>query len=442
MRFGGGHVQADGRDFMSSYMIFDITDPEQKPVLLGEVTYDADDSSLLQLGYTLSIPSVVPTFNTAGEQKWFLIFGSGPDAGSIALNDASSSQKAKLAVIPLNELIQNNVSLRIPDNAPSRTSPGRIEMPDKNSYVSTPFVAVDYDFDFKTDIFYYGLVSGSSAPWGGGVYRMKVEAKNNPENWDDPSKWGIHKLLDTEAPVTSAPNIGWNEDQVWVYFGTGRFLTADDKTDDSQQYFFGVKEPKQTNSDAFNFNNVTINYSNVNANNWVKASDILLTTTGALECVDGSTDCYPDSGVDTFNELEDYCVEEVENGWFRELDSSERVVGQSTLFGGIVNYTAYTPSLDVCEAEGESTLYALYYLTGTPWREDVFGDSEDDVYVQYAKALGKGLGPTPTIYMGQGGPPEIIIQTSPGDILSEEQPNMPFQNYKSGKTGWHMHDLD
>ncbi len=444
MRFGGGHVQANGRDFMSSYMIFDVTDPEQEPVLLGEVTYDASDNSLVQLGYTLSIPSVVPALSQTGQQKWFLIFGSGPDADSIASTDAASSQKAKLAVIPLNELIQNNVSLKIPDSAPSRTSPGRIEISVNNSYISTPFVAVDYDFDFKTDILYYGLISGSGAPWGGGVYRLKVEAKNNPANWDDPSKWGIHELLDADAPVTGEPNIGWSDQQVWVYFGTGRFLTSDDKTDSSQQYFFGIKEPKQTNSNAYNFSTMTINYTNVNTNKWVKASDILVTNSGGLECAGGGSGCYPDTGVDTFSALEDYTVEEASSGWFRELASSERVVGQSTLLGGIVNYTAYTPSSDLCEAEGESNLYAVYYLTGTPWKEDVFGDADDDNdnYVDYSKPLGKGLGPTPTIHMGPKGPPEVIVQTSPGNIVPEKQPNLPIQNYQSGRTGWHMHDLE
>jgi type IV pilus assembly protein PilY1 len=445
MRFGGSHVAVDGRDFSSSYIIFDVTDPESPPVLLGEITYDYSDSSIAQLGYTQSVPSVVPVKNALGAQKWFLIMGSGPDAENINVTDAASTQKARLAVIPLNELARGDFSLQIPDAEPASdgTTAGVKTMSVSNSYVGSDFVAVDYDFDFYTDIFYYGLVSGETESWGGGVYRLKVEDKQNEANWGDPSKWGIHELIDTKAPVTGPVNLGWVDDQVWVYFGTGRFLTADDVRDTAPNYFFGIKEPKKTTGSAFNFNTVTINYKNPSFNNWVKANDILVgQNTGVLNCTDGSDTCLP-LGVTTLNELAAYNME-TPNGWFREFNATgERVIGQPTLLGGLVNFTSYIPDSNLCSSEGDSLFYALYYLTGTPWWQDVFGDqSPSDPYVQFTKSLGKGMSVTPSLHIGKQEGAKAFVQTSTGAIVEIHEPNLPIKNVKSGKSGWHTHDIE
>ncbi|WP_462325924.1 pilus assembly protein, partial [Desulfoplanes sp.] len=445
MRLGGAHVNVDGRDFSSSYIIFDITDPESPPVLLGEITYDYSDNSVAQLGYTLSVPSVVPVEDATGAQKWFLIMGSGPDADDISVTDAASTQKARLAVIPLNELAKGNFSLKIPDSEPGSagTTAGVKTMSVSDSYVGSDFVAVDYDFDFYTDIFYYGLVSGETGDWGGGVYRLKVEDKKNESNWGDPSKWGIHQLIDTDAPVTGPVNLGWVDDKVWVYFGTGRFLTSDDVRDTATNYFFGVKEPKKTTGNAFNFNTVTINYKNPSFNNWVKANDILVgLNTGVLNCTDGTDSCLP-SGVTTLTELAAYNME-TPNGWFREFNATgERVIGQPTLLGGLVNFTSYIPDSDLCSSEGESLFYALYYLTGTPWWQDVFGDqSSDELYVQSTKHLGKGMSVTPSLHIGKQEGAKAFIQTSTGAIVEINEPNLPIKNVKSGKSGWHTHDIE
>ena len=443
MRFGGGYVHADGRDFASSYMIFDITDPESEPRLLGEVTYDYDDNSKVKLGYTMSVPSVVPTENGGGTQKWFLMLGSGPDAGDISLTNAASTQKARIAMIPLNTLVSDNLSLRIPDVAPTETTIGRQEHPEQDSYVGTEFVSVDYDLDFKSDLFYYGLVQGpdNKDVWGGTMYRLRVEPKQNSNNLADPSGWSQKKVIDTGKPITGGPNVGFYQGDAWVYFGTGRFLTADDSRDTEDQYFFGIREPK-TSDGGYNYNTLSVNYSNPGTS-WVDATDILVDVdTGDLSCVGGGTDCLPDNGaVDTFGKLHDYIEDTADNGWFRKLTASgERVVGQPTLLGGLVNYTSYIPSTDPCYGEGQSRLYALYYLTGTAWTENVFGETDAE-YITFMKELGQGLALTPTLHIGTEKGARVILQTSTGEIINIHQPNLPLGNFKSGKAGWHSHEL-
>ena len=123
MRFGGGEITIDpnsdstdgnaGDDITmrSAIMIFDVTDPEQPPVLLAEMT-DAN------MGFTTSKPTLVkdrPVDATTGAylaSSWNLIFGSGP-AGSTgaakaqALTDAVSDQPVRVYGIDLNGGIHN-----------------------------------------------------------------------------------------------------------------------------------------------------------------------------------------------------------------------------------------------------------------------------------------------------------------------------------------------
>ena len=47
--------------------------------------------------------------------------------------------------------------------------------------------------------------------------------------------------------MTGGLSAGWDYANFWIYFGTGRFFDTDDKTDDTVQRFFGVKEPLDAN---------------------------------------------------------------------------------------------------------------------------------------------------------------------------------------------------
>ena len=73
LRFGGAPVSAaeiaagfnqtetTNRQFISSYFIMDITNPEKQPVLLGELTQKLNASSTewVDLGYSTVIPTMV-----------------------------------------------------------------------------------------------------------------------------------------------------------------------------------------------------------------------------------------------------------------------------------------------------------------------------------------------------------------------------------------------
>ena len=100
---------------------------------------------------------------------------------------------------------------------------------------------------------------------------------------------------------------------------------------------------------------------------------------GAVEVLTGG-----DAIITTFDEL----VEKVQtkDGWYRTLAStmpSERVLNKPALFGGMVFFPAFTPATDLCVYSGTSSLYALYYETGTAFSKAVLFNSTkpQDTYV-------------------------------------------------------------
>jgi type IV pilus assembly protein PilY1 len=437
--FGGDGQQdfvQDSRYFGSSFFIFDVTNPEKEPAFLGELTFEG-----YTLGYAINQPTLVAIKDNNGDVHWYLLFATGPQTPA-----GNSTQKAALIVVPAKEIIdtsEDNLNqakasfpLRLDSNLakPSSSSIGVLLLSDSNSAMGTGLVSVDYNFDFFVDMMYYGtVVTPNKGDMTGGIHRLKVEAE------PDPSKWERKEMTTTDGPLTGAPNVGFKDTDVWVYFGTGKFWDVSDKTDLRTQWMYGIQEPKFTNSNAYNF-------SSIPAGNLIDVTDFYVRNDGAgtLNCGNtaNSTDCLP-TGVTTVEELAAYIRDTNSvDGWKRAMpNTGERVIGQPTLFGGLTNFTTFTPSNDICTAEGTSTLYALYYLTGTAWKENVFGDSVGD-FIPFTVDLGQGMGVSPSLHLGSEEGVRAFVQTSTGSIIEIHQPNLPIPNVKSGRGGWHTLGVD
>jgi len=432
--FGGDGQQdlfKDSKYFGSSFSVFDITNPEKAPEFLGEFTFDGNYT----LGYALNQPTLVAVKDNSGVKHWYMLFGTGPLTAA-----GTSTQKAQVIVIPVKEMIdqvtnkaKSTFPLRLADESkPTMTTMGVLSLSDSKSAMGTGFVSVDYNFDFFIDMMYYGtVVTPNSGTMTGGIHRLKIEAE------PDPSKWERKEMTDTGGPMTGAPNVGFKDKNVWVYFGTGKFWDVSDKTDLRTQYMYGIMEPKKTDSDAYNFS--TIPTGNLMD---VTGIQVLNDGLGTLVCNSSLGDC-PPSDVTTVEELAEYIrVTNSIDGWKRAMtNTGERVVGQPTLFGGLTNFTTFTPSSDYCTAEGSSKLYALYYLTGTAWKENVFGDGGGD-YVPFIVDLGQGMGVSPSLHLGSEEGVRAFVQTSTGTIVEIHQPNLPIPNVKSGRGGWHTLDVN
>jgi type IV pilus assembly protein PilY1 len=439
MRYGGTAIRTDKNHdgvfdsasdlvMKSSYFILDISDPENPPVLLAEVTFD-------DLGYTTCYPTAffIDPKNAATGNDWYLVLGSGPigptGADTNTLDDMKSTQNAKIYIIDLKKLAYepSNRRLRDPDDSTLPAAGPYYTVTDNASYISAP-IAVDYDLDYRTDAVYFGTITGVSPNWGGKMRRIEIMDDPDPTNWN-----GNSVLLDTGQPVTASASVAKDSNgRIWIFFGTGRFENREDISNTQMQTFYGIKEPCadpcETSSD--------LTFAEV-----YKAD--LFDVTNAVVYEGGYTVEGVAAGVDTFEEL----TEEIENnndGWFIDFDSpsGERNLGQPTVFGAIVTFTTYIPAADPCQYQGDSNLYAVYYETGSAFVEPVIGvdmtqtdpnDSNNGTVLRKA-SLGSGLAMTPALHTGKQNGSNVFIQTSTGavEILTQENPGV----FKSGQISW------
>ncbi|MEA2084912.1 MAG: hypothetical protein U9O82_11900 [Thermodesulfobacteriota bacterium] len=553
MRLGGAKELAadlngdagDTREFTSSYFIFDITNPENAPTLLGELTrnttedcfgadnyaneadcvaangtwedgacsgadnYDNQADCLaangtwqdteVDLGYTTAIPTMVvmnkgddaDDYDTNADDgyyyKWYLVFGNGP-RGANGL-DGQSDQTPRISILPLSWLISDptagdtRTAFRLPSAMPSAGGDwpegGTFVLDDSgNGFVSDP-ITVDFYLksDYMSDAVYFGTIEGSPASWSGRMYRLvtryeedNVQLVTTPSQWyglidpvfdyysnfeGDADPENPVTLLDAAQPITASPTVGTDGNNFWVYFGTGRFFNADDKSDSSQQTYYGIKEPMDSNKD-FTWDTVENEDSGADTTVYgftpgdqglLRVDQILVqNNTANLSCIDDETSACLPGGVTTLSKLVTYIGGT--DGWYKNfLSDRERNLGQAALLGGLLTFTTYQPYQDLCQSEGLAFLYGVYYLTGTAWNKSIFGDEgldtsdEENVLVLDMLALGRGLATTPNLFVGKdngegGGGPRTFVQTSTGEIKEIPQTNLPISNYKSGRTTW------
>lgn len=354
MRLGGGpitYTPETGRTVTSrsAYVIMDITDPEQPPVLLGEITAPA-------LGFTTSTPSLIvkrapgTDWSNPSVNNWYLVFGSGPTD----LSTVTSTQDAKLYVLSLK--LTNGL---LPGGFVSNFNPKDLGI--ANSFVGDTNT-IDWTNNYKTDAAYFGITGGgtgaspSVAP-NGRLMRLVADG-------DTPTSWTTSDVIKPNPgqPFLNRPEFAQDEQgKWWVYAGTGRLFVPGDNKDNSQQSFYGIKEQVSTSTGL--------------PTGTVTSSD-LQNTTGVQVASDGSitdTKNVLPLTVTTFSDLESDISGK--SGWYINFPTvatgspggSTRNLGPSTLFRQLELFTSYTPSADSCLAEGTSTLYALYYKTGTQY---------------------------------------------------------------------------
>jgi Tfp pilus assembly protein, tip-associated adhesin PilY1 len=422
MRFGGGPITGTGslasRTFRSAYFCLDITVPDQ-PKLLWEYT-NAD------LGYTASYPTVAKVGD-----KWFAVFGSGPtnlargDCDNTAGNASGPGVNGKIFIV---------------DIATGTTS--QIFTTAENRAFLTDPIAIDTDLDFNNDRVYIGETYDpdiSGVTYGGKMYRLWTKDSSGAVN-QNPTTWAYSNnpsvLFSTNEagngksqPLTSGATAAFDESfNLWVYFGTGKFMGTTDKTDSFQQAFYGIKEPcskfdcttKVDNNDTslFNSTGVTIN----------QASGGSVTVSGA--------------GSSTWNALLSEAAAHP-GGWYHNLSTptgapSERVIYRPVAYGGVLLFTTFIPNNAVCGFGGTSYLYALNYLTGTANNSPVIGKTGTTINKQQSLGAGMASGVALHVVASETGGTsndveKAYIQMSTGVIV---QADITTELLRSGTTAW------
>ena len=360
------------RTFYSAYFVLDITNPEVNPKLL----WSFSDSSL---GLTTSYPAVLRVSPTGDPStldtnaKFFAIFGSGATG-----YDGSSAQTAKLYAVDLK-------------TGPKNTSTGAdifktFSTGDANAFMGD-VITVDVGLDYRADAIYAGNSIDITGPpdWIGKMYRLKTTGCTTAGSTCTTGTWGIASggnrvptvLLATfpaagtssVGPVTAASTVTVDDsNNTWVFFGTGRFYTLDDKTNTDTQYFFGVKDPVMNGGCT---ESTTTNCAQPDLVNVSSASVCSV-------CASGVTQVTGVSGVTTFSSGSGTTslvgLVASKNGWYTTLPTSgERVITTPSLLGGVVFFPTFVPVNDICQAAGNGYIYALNYRTGSASTEPILG---------------------------------------------------------------------
>jgi type IV pilus assembly protein PilY1 len=251
------------------------------------------------------------------------------------------------------------------------------------------------------------------------------------------------------APFTLSVD---NKDNAWIFLGTGRYVTTADKTDGNPNYLFGLKDPfynwrGKAESDTqlpaclhnYSPTSCTISLSNLfNASQYIVKSDGTIDTPNTSDVLRGKTfDNFLKDGVlkkDT-NGVEIY------QGWYRSLTTttggpSERVINKPAAFGGIALFPTFTPDSNLCLSGGNSTLYALYYQTGTAFKRAVLKDQNNSSEIKFTMDMGAGLASSSALHVGkkEGQTGTVISQLSTGEIVQIDV--VPALAVKSGTQYW------
>jgi type IV pilus assembly protein PilY1 len=218
-------------------------------------------------------------------------------------------------------------------------------------HMATAAASVDLDFDDYADFLYVADLSGN-------LWRYDLRSGTSPPDRS--------LLFETNQHIQAQPilTVDYNND-VFLYFGTGKYIDLVDISDYSPNTFYSVIDNHQ------------------------------LTTLNRYDLVDQTS---------TINDLAPD-----DRGWYIDLEqaSGERIVEPDALVSGIVYFTSFAPTNEPCSAGGFSWLYAVKFRNGAA--HDDNDDDSDDTTDGRVEELGEGVATKPVVDIVNE---DIIVQGS------------------------------
>jgi type IV pilus assembly protein PilY1 len=314
-----------GREGGSAYFALDVTDPTA-PVVMWE-------TDLAGYGDSWSEAEFARVDNRS-----VVLVGSGLDA---------TTRRAWLNVLDI-ETGQQLGNLLL-----STGNSGR-------NMATTPR-AVDMDFDGNTDVVYIGDLLGN-------MWRFGLATDI------DPASWELTRLFSAGRPITAQPSTAFgDETHLFVYFGTGAYLTDDDVTNTDPNSFYCVRDNGSGQSYA------------------------------RTDLADQTSD--PDESIGDAS------------GWFIDLwgGSGERVTERAVVAADNVYFTTFAPSGEACQAGGTSWFYHMSYISGGAPKVD--DDFEGTATAERSEDLGEGVASRPVLDIVNE---SIIVQSSNATIAVQD----------------------
>lgn len=443
-RFGGGPISvntntsttttATPQNSFSAYVVLDVTDPEQAPKLMAEITNTELSDSTAKCGtaagapscaditkvidtYTSSVPAVAifRDATSSSPNKFYLFTGSGTtDNGGVGTTEGGDA----VATTALKVRAFDMTSLSAPAKTFSMQNIGSANA-GANSFAGD-LIASDFNLDGRSEGLYFGSTQTSSTPglFGGALWKINFNGDPDPDNWTSQQM-----LSDLDAPVTIRPTVARNDRGApMVFAGTGRAYSKNDLSSVQQQKIVGLVDTSLLPSTDDQYHTLPLAMSDL-----VNVTGIAVNTDSTVTG-DATVTNY-DALVNSFNSADRL-------GWYLNLTAptvttdttpSERVVSTQSLLGGVLLTTTFFPGTDTCTDVGRGALYGLNYKTGTAFPStNFFGtttSSGGQQVVNRSTDLGPGLPAPPSLHIGDGSGPRKLtacVQTSTGAIICKD----------------------
>ncbi|GFE61361.1 Ig-like domain-containing protein [Geobacter sp. AOG2] len=330
----------------SSYFALDVTNPKE-PKYMWEFHGDptAGATAALKggnLGFATTGPVIVRVGGATKNGRWFAVFASGPTGTIDATNHqflGRSDQPLRLFIVDVaTGALVKTIDTGIANAFAGSVSNGAIDndrsFPNKSGF-------------YQDDAAYIGYVQKTdSTHWtSGGVIRLVTNESIDPNDASKPWTWS--SVISGVGPVTTAVTKlqDRGNGKLWLYFGTGRYFyknATEIDDEDNGRRIYGIQEPCY---DAAA----------------VKISPTCTTSLSTAQLLDQTTT--PTS-----------TLASTYKGWYINLDTSalndgyasERVITDPVAStNGVVFFTTFRPTGDVCGYGGNSYIWAVNYATGS-----------------------------------------------------------------------------
>lgn len=334
----------------SSYFALDVTDQSNPKFLwdfYGDPTVDFSGANTAgvntsqkggNLGFATTGPVILRTGSKDLNGRWFAVFGSGP-TGEINTTShqfmGKSDQNLKLFVVDL----ATGALVRTIDTGKTNSFAGSLS----NSAIDTDRANAFKSGFYQDDALYVGFVQKdtSTNTWTkGGLIRLLTNSNSDPANWT------VSTVIDDIGPVTTAVSKlqDRQRNKLWLYFGAGRYfyksdtLGLDDET--GARRLYALQDPC--------YSGATFSASCTSS---LALSDLKPQTTSPTATLASTwKGWYIDLDTSTLND-----------GFASERAITDPVASPS----GVVYFTTFRPTNDVCGNGGNSFIWAFDYATGS-----------------------------------------------------------------------------
>jgi type IV pilus assembly protein PilY1 len=260
---------------------------------------------------------------------------------------------------------------------------------------------VDVNADGMVDYFFAGDLQGS-------LWRFDV-TDTVASGWSSNKVFTARDAGGNLQPISSAPGVARDPstNEIWVFFGTGRYMTADDQASTSTHTYYGVKVG--TGEDGVNLTRSNLQQRSIH---------LIEVSTGRRAF-----------------EPHEVGVDAGKDGWFIDLNdpsgTGERVISAPLIYDNILIFSSIVPptasTVNSCDAGGTGYINALDAFSGTSLTAPFFNepdptltDDDDNELPIGSLPIEAGM-PTAPIIIGN----QLVVGDSSGGIPTSMDVNAP-----------------